>query len=907
MSRDAHVRIGDFFYPLAEGPEFYERTGVPPMDLDWRSIFAGRQNVQGAPGVQNVRDEDLRWVSTSFAGGQGRTVIDPSVAEDFRRFDRSVGIDLGSTGEMRLTREMFQYGRDQNNPQSPTLHEGSTFSDEIGASTVGGTDRRLNSNGDTVKKDVALSAGTHQITVYGYVDGPTETVLTLGSVLEEVQGSTAISGTAIGLKTERAKVRSAALNFTSGVSVQVTAALRLVAGAVDVRAQAQLLIRDMTTDTPAASMLEFLASPDAEGAVTQSTSPTLTFIAKAGHSYRVEVELRMLDGQGAAFFVDQVETLELGAQTAEWRISEGATVRASRVSNVRGVTTSRQIGASTVRLGSATTLSLRLVRSSGAAKVWLDRFEIVTFGPFTPRAIGLGIEDKIWLVDDAPVPHIVWWWDASSNRWLQHTGIPDVGLVNTMCSSEAHQYVLLQTGKVFRWSKTPGIELFAEISPAPSPAAIAYAEARLYVLTENPDGGTLWSRTSLETPDDPWQFKYGCGPIGLGPTDELDLGLPQRMATVGAGVIFFQNQGGICIIHHYDGAAGSPLTSLPMGFRGRALVHGGGTTYVGGGFPAKDATGQTTMRPSVFTATGLRGEQVEVGELDVKLWHEDDPPAKIAAMQQYGSDLWLQVEVATDATHPRRHMQLWRISLRGDPAAFLEHEVEIQPEQVSGRARGLAVTWRDRFAIWTSGGPYQVAERFATAGDAFVRTSRYAFGLLEQKLLLHLDLDATIPAGTWVELYYSADGGAFQGARRFLEPGRTIVSVPGRSRFFQNLRLEAHLRSTNPAITPIVYAFGAGATIQEYDRAWNLLLLCADETAVWRKDGSQVPGYVGVDYLLDLAESEGVVEFENFYRSKRPEDGLIHMVTVESPRPLYMQRGEALVRVRLSERGLIPR
>jgi hypothetical protein len=273
-------------------------------------------------------------------------------------------------------------------------------------------------------------------------------------------------------------------------------------------------------------------------------------------------------------------------------------------------------------------------------------------------------------------------------------------------------------------------------------------------------------------------------------------------------------------------------------------------------------------------------------------------------MQLYGTDLWVLAEV-TGSTP--RLMRLWRISLRGTPAAFLQYEVEIPDDAQVGTARAFAVTWRDTFMAWSVGGPYRATENYRSAGDSFVRTSKYAFGLLGRKSLLSVELDGVFPPGTSAELYYSLDGGDFVAAGSFTESGNRVVSIPASTRFFHNLQLELWPRTTIPQNTPEILSFGAIAYLPEYDRRWDLLLMCFDETPVRRLDGSQVPGHVGINHLFDLANSGEVVEFIDYYHAANPEDARIYMACVQSPRAMYVRKGEALVAVRISERGLVTR
>src|SRR5213593_1982453 len=96
------------WFRVASG--LYDQTGLRPVRRTFRSLFAGRQNVSGLPGVQNVRDDDLRRVEHSWEGGEGQAVIDPDDATTFRRYDRSLAIDASVKGQLSLARAMAQQG-----------------------------------------------------------------------------------------------------------------------------------------------------------------------------------------------------------------------------------------------------------------------------------------------------------------------------------------------------------------------------------------------------------------------------------------------------------------------------------------------------------------------------------------------------------------------------------------------------------------------------------------------------------------------------------------------------------------------------------------------------------------------------------------------------------------------------
>ncbi len=895
----ADVVIGGMGFRLADGQDWFQRTGLSPMERDWPSLFPGRQNVSGQPGIQNVRDDDLRWLLTSFALGEGLAVIDPSQAEHFRRFDRSVGVDLSNPGEIRLARELFQFSNNAA-PQSSTTHEASTFTDDIGTSTTLGTDRRLNNLGDAIRKDISLSTGAYRIDVYAYSTAESASVI-LGSSLNELNPPTAVAGTAMHLKNAGAKVGTGAQSPPVGVSTQVRFHVRLVSvrGA---RAVFTVLVHDATDDVTTASSEFRVGAPDDDGSSTKTKVCSLVFTPKAGHDYRYRLKLDVLEGDvgDRKFYLDEISTLTMSPEEMTLEALSGTTVLASDKVDLSTVETSAKISAVTVDLAAAATVRVRAVRSKGALPVFLDRIVVTPVSVGSPIGMELGQGNRIWMIDDARLP---WYWDPVNSRWAAASvdgTWPSTGTVQSMAHTDTYEFAVFRQGTNWRLMRfglgITGTEVLSGIGP--TAVWVAAGANRLFVIFAASSGTDLYEKGLTDA--SAFTLKYAVGNSGI----VVDTTIFQLMAGKKNGVVWFSNNGPDCWIYEWNGTSGAPLTNLPTGFVGRAILVGGSETWVGGGFPATDSTGHTTIRPAIFLIEGDRSSsQVGVEQLDVKLWRDEDPSTHIQQMQLYGTDLFVIAQV--DST-PRK-MRLWRISLAGTPAPFLEQEVTIPDDQAQGHATGMAVTWRDRFMGWSIGGPYRVSESYRTSGDTYLRSARYNFGLLETKVLLSIDVDGVFPPGTSAEVYYSLDGGPFAGAGSWNAPERRVISVPGLTRFFHNLQLEARLHTTDPAQTPVVYSISPAGHLPEYDRRWDLLLVCADEGSVWRKDGSQVPGSVGIDFLYDLAASGQVVEFEDLYHSARPEDARVYSAIVQSPRTMYVRRGEGLVAVRISERGLVAR
>lgn len=882
MAEQADVRIGDFLYKLAEG--YYDQTGLRPMRRRWDSLFPGRQNVSGAPGVQNVRDDDLRWIADSFAAGEGQRVIDPSDSQTFRAFDRSQVIDFSNTGEMRLARQMSQQG---NTATAPSTVEGNTWTDDVGTSTVVGTDRRLNVVGDAVKVNVALTAGQWQIDFYGYSD-PATTIE--GSTLTEEQKNTAVSGTDIRLKSEGATVRTA--NRTPAVG-QVIVGARLLLDAPakgGSHAKAKLIVWNQTADEKVAERHIELRANDGTQAV---GTVQVSFKAKAGKSYRYKVVLVSLS-KADYLAVDYLTEDEGDTRTLGWKVKNGAAVVASGSVDMTGITSTQRLASATVPITGTPTYTLRVDRTAGARKVYVDKalYQLATIAD--PRVIELGRSNLVWIVDQSAGAARVLYWDAAAVKWVSVGTIgAAVGKAVAMCHSDSYQFVALDDKIVYRVQEPSTAQQYTA-AMGDAIEGLTVGGSRLLILTESTANGTVLYDCGLEgTPNITPTARYPVGNKGIAGTADV----PQRMAATKNGCVFFANQATDCWIYEWDGSAGEPLAKMPPGFRGRAIAHANGLTYIGGGFPTVDPSGNASQRPAIFV---VDHSTTATDELDVKFHRDEDPSTQIQDMQLFGTDLW----VLTGVSSTPAKMRMWRVSLRQPIAVFLDQEITLDETQATGSARGLAITGQDTFAIWSKGSPYRRLTSYNVAAQATYTSSRYGFGLTEQKRLDAFDVVGIIPAGCSVQVSYEIDdSGTFVLVGSLTTPGRLVVSSPQSTVLFTTMRFQVRLISTDPAVTPEVYSVGVRGYSPTSEKRHELLLACLDQTSIWHIDGTQARGSEAIEYLYHLADTGALVEFENRYASKKSEESVISVVAIQNPDAFYLQRGEALVRVLLVERA----
>jgi len=874
MADETDVRIGEYLYRLAGG--YFEETGLRPLRERWGSLFPGRQNVSGAPGVQNVNDDDLRWLADSFAGGEGQRVIDPTDDQSFRSFDRANNIDFSQPGEMRLGKRMEHQS---STGAAPTTIQGSTWADDIGASTVVGNDRRLNALNDAIKVDAVLGAGQFQIDFHAFVEASTTIE---GSALTEEKGNTAVSGSDIRLKSDGAVVRTVNQDPIDGsVGVAVTLVLPAPSSGKNT-ATVNLAVWNQTNDSKINQKrmtLEAKAGdPDATATI------QVSFTAKAGKTYRYKVVCLSLSKNAPYVTVDKL-TIGEGTATARWEVKNGAALVASGTVQMSGLTATQKVASASVPGGA--TYTLRVVRLTGGHRLLVDRAVTQVATIADPRLLEVGKGDRPWIVDAAGR---ILFWDAAAADWNLVSTLAG-GTAKAIAHSDSYQFVGMSDKRVYRATDPSTGEAYT-VAMADSIEGLIVGGSRLLILTESTASGTRIFDAGLQaTPAVTPTERYAVGNAGMVPVDDV----PQRMAAIKSGAVFFANQGPECWVYTWDGLSGTPYEKLPPGFRARSVVHSGGFTYVGGGFPTVDANGDTHQRPAVFEIDHSR---TGAAQLDVKLHRDEDPSTKIQAMQLFGRNLYVLCSVATDP--PK--MRLWRISLADPIAPFLEHEITLPA--TGGEARGLAITEQETFLAWSTGGPWRRSTGYNIAEPAVYNSSRYHFGLTEKKRLDAVEVVGIIPTGCQVQVAYEIDdSGTFVPIELFTTPGRAVVSIPNETILFRSLRFEVRLFSPSEAFTPSVFTIGLQAYLPSYDKRFELLIACFDETAVWHMDGSQARGAEGINYLKSLADSGALVEFENKFEASDAREYTTTVVSVQNPDIFYLRRGEALIRVVLAERA----
>lgn len=755
MAEKPHVRIGDYWFLLAEGLDETGLLGLHPMQRRWQSIFAARQGIPGNPGIQNLREDDLRWEQTSWRNGEGQRVIDATDDESFRRFERSQAIDLVNPGQLQLAKAMAQQGF---TGIGPTTINGSSFTDDVGTSTVvNATERRLNAALDAIKADTSsLAAGSWQIDVYGELEDPTKI---LGKDLIEFKPSVTPVG-------DDCRLSPRAVATTTGHSppegdVIITAQMTFLAPVpTDIhsptaQAQWRLVVYDETDGSNVTAGTYNVRM--VRGGNTDVES--VTFRPRSGHVYRYRVKL-VFEDTGVTTFCNYVTIDPQEHKEITWQVKQGSTVLNSGTQTLRSRTSAKLASATIISPG-ATVYTVRVSWTDGSSsKPIVTKAVYEKVGMHDPRCVELGYADKTWLIDySASAVPSAFYWNPQTAQWVAvATFGVSASKARAMAHSDNYEFVGMDDSKVYR-IQTGSVAVYSAAT-TDALVGIAVGGNRLFALTETTANGTSLFDTTLEgTPSVAWTSRYVPGNVGVNP----DTDLPQRIAGTENGAVFFANQGPDCFVYRWDGSTGVPYAKLPTGFRGRAITYGSGFVWLGGSFPAPDSDGTTRHRPALF----LIDSSGVPTELATQLWRDDDPSTHIRMIQLYGPDLWVLAETSASP----KTMRLWRVALTTF-SAFLEQEITTDESQASTTSRGLAVNFLDRIAIWGKGNPYLQGRNYQTHGEASLESSRYTFALTEVKELIAIDVDGvfpTVPAFTGVQ--NSAEGG--------VPPGNVTVANSG--------------------------------------------------------------------------------------------------------------------------------
>src|SRR3954469_670258 len=192
---NSHFHLGGLSFLLDE--DYEQKTGRRCYSHGGRSQFAGRTDITGKPGSQNLKEDYLVWSPTRF-DGEGQVVLNPADDESANLFYRSEGLNFRVAGQASLNKAVLS--ETVSTTSATTTWQGAAdFADVSGtASTTSATDRVLTALNTKIGASSNLTPGASnvQMDFYLYVAPFSDSATTIqGSALNKVDGSPQTSGT----------------------------------------------------------------------------------------------------------------------------------------------------------------------------------------------------------------------------------------------------------------------------------------------------------------------------------------------------------------------------------------------------------------------------------------------------------------------------------------------------------------------------------------------------------------------------------------------------------------------------------------------------------------------------------------------------------------------------------------
>lgn len=445
LPNGADVAVNGKYYHLDQG--YIDETGRRHYVHRGRSLFAGRTDVSGKPGAQNLQPDNLVWQLTDF-DGEGRVVFDN---EQSGLFYSSEGLNYRTPGQFTLNRSSLPTSPlDSTGAAVSTFEGNANFTDIVGTSTTSGTDRKLVLRGDEVgtsSNDAPGASARCTVDFYLFRDGFSSTSIN-GSSFVNMSGDTKVVATEMVLKSLGSEARSAILteptDFTAGQPERVDFYLRKSASDPDVAIPMNVRVWRVEQGGPFLVVQKSLSVQNT--AAPSSPSASLTFTPAAGRQYFWSVFLAHPDYRGVISTVaygpnissTNTATIEVWNQTTSSSvISKTITVDATSAGSKLG---------SLVFTATADNFRYRVTRGTlgqggfNTQPIWVDKVVRTTqsTGTWTLDALELGLGGQIYLVGHkAATDSAVWTYTPAHTATTSTISAVNTG-TETMTFSTAH-------------------------------------------------------------------------------------------------------------------------------------------------------------------------------------------------------------------------------------------------------------------------------------------------------------------------------------------------------------------------------------------------------------------------------------------------------------------------------------
>ncbi len=900
LASGAHVAINGTLFFLDENYE--SLVGRRCYVHGGRSIFAGRTDITGKPGAQNLK-EDYLVTSYTRWDGEGQLVFDPADDNSPFRFYRSEGLNFRTPGQTSLNKALRS--ETISTTSSATTWQGNAdFTDVSGTSTTSGTDRKLVALTNKVAATSSVTPGVSNTTVDFYL---------YTAAFSDY--ATTIEGTSFVTRTGHPVTSGSDLALYPGDQVQ-TAHLDTGTELVNGEPTRVELYASTTSTVPLHYTMSIIdtAAHDLvvaklEGNIDSTAGTpfrTVTFIPHPGGQYRIRLTHYGESGPGVAplsFTLDKIiygadkttnsATIEVYNQTG------GATVT-SRIVDVTVQAaggSSPGINAASISFQgvAATAYRARVTRTSGKQAMWVDKviFTVLTAVSWTIDCLDLGLGAQssgvftpaVWAHGHASATdNIGFVYNTTTDVW-DATATLDTGAQNATCRAMAHsdaaEYFLLSSGEVV-YTTFAGVDVL-NLTTINGPVGMTIAQDRLWVLDEG-SGGTKVYSAALEGGT--------LGDITVAATARVvtintgaktpDTSLRQRMCSSPTGARFFINYADVTAkIYEVDGSgttlAPRELADLGHGIKATSIAHEGGITFIGGQYYGDSASSDTDKKPrSVLFAIDQNGVLQRIG-----FFREDSPDVRPPQyIVPYQTDLYIL-----------QGNYVWRYDLVNG-GIFLEYELSAA---TPANQRALAVLFGRVFAAFTTeifvAGSLGTYRRSSASGGNTVTSSITDLGLPSvDKTLIKIEvMTDTLPSATQVSVEYQINqSGTWVLAGQMISGTQQTFNIQGVS--FSTLQVRATLSSSDGVSTPVLKAVTIWASSAQDEEYFDLVILSETQDSSFRIAGEQATGADKSNALLSSWRNKDVISFTDGYLTDGPGDD--YLVTIEDIRNEQIADGE---------------
>jgi len=889
-----HVELNGKRYWLDEGYE--DLTGRRCYVHGGRSIFAGRTDITGRPGSQNLKEDYLVWNLSQFAG-EGQVVLDLGDADSAFRFYRSEGLNFRVPGQMSLNKSVLSETVSTTSSSS-TVEGNAGFADISGtASTTNDTDRRLTAINTYVGESAAHTPGASnvQVNFKMYAESFATGATTIqGSAFNKVDGSPRTSGTDK-ILTRGDVVWSDRLSTGTELIADNTTKVQLFA---TVAANKGQLVRFQVIEVTGANDNAIVGVVES----LESTSPSpfleLSWVPKANKVYRIKVGIpSSIEPTPVQVTLDKIlygNDVTGNTATIEIWDDTGAASLTTKTVNV-DATASAVVGSISFQAAASTDYKARVKRADGKQALWLDAVTWTTLSAaaWSIDCLDFGLGQKVWLGAHASgADSRGFTYNTSTDVWDSAVTFNDGAsttnaTVLAMAHSDSLEYFLLDSNEVYTSTSGGTDDRFAYFSTgAKTLVGMAVAQNRLILMSEDNAASTsvyIYEVPLDDTSTNPWDLNVAAPSTGVNVQQitagakTADTTLRQRMCSTPTGARFFINYAGVTgKIYQADtsdtGITVTELGDLGTGVQATAVCFENGITFVAGQYYGDATASDTDKLPrSALFAIDQNGIVNRIG-----FFRYDNPdPRPVEFMVPYQTSIYML-----------QGNYVWRYDLVSG-GLFLEYQ--LSPATPSHN-RALAVLFGRIFAAYSEevfvAGSVGTYRQSSVADGSSYTSSIYDFGLPSvRKALAKIEvMTDTMPSNTQVQVFYQVDqSGTWVLAGT--QSNGTIQTFFPELTTFSTLQVRVRLSTSDGASTPKFRGLTVWASAADDEEYFDLVVRTEDQDSSDHIANEQESGARKAEDLFSVWRAKAVVPFKDGYLRDGPGDdylGTIEDIRIEN-------------------------